>query len=296
MIGSEDQPVLRSKGDDHRIDWGYLYVTAPDARAARRSATRRAARRRSPTTASCPAKDDDALPARGADGLPSAAVAVDLGKVTDKRGSSSYVIVAYDDLLLDPVHEAEPAAVLAAQRRWTRPSCCEAAEKDYDVARRALREVRRRTDGRLREGRRRGLRADLRAGVSPVAGGAEARRRRQRQPLSFSKENFCNGCIATVDVIYPQLAVVPAASARRWPRRRSCRCSTTRSSTAGSSPSRRTTWARIRRPTARSTAAASAPKKNQMPVEESGNMLILLAAHRARSKATPTSPASTGRS
>ncbi len=109
-------------------------------------------------------------------------------------------------------------------------------------------------------------------------------------PLFFAKENFSNGCIATVDVIYPAAPMYLLLNTALVRGHAHARPRIRREPAAGSSPSPRTTSAPTRRPTARSTAAASETEENQMPVEESGNMLILAAALSPSSTATPTTP------
>ncbi len=201
-MGSREQAPLRRRGDDVRIDWGYLYLAIDGRPGASSSIAPHAQSRTRFEASSLPDSDD--LPdgtAPGAGSTEALAVSLDLGSV-GAAPVSRYLILAYDDLYSIEYFQR-------AERPWWRRHGADAAE--------LLRDARRDHDSLLERSRAFDdeLMADMRA-----AGGEQYARLgalAYRQTLAahqlaadadgtamyFPKENFSNGCISTVDVIYP---------------------------------------------------------------------------------------------
>ena len=273
-MGTEQQPVLQSSGDDLRIDWGYLYMAAPPAGGVALAATGRlAAVRFFKQTGRVPDADDLDADSEARGSMPVLAYSASLGRVS--TAVSRHVVLAYDDLF----------SVEYFSRRlrpyWrgglSAAGMLLAAVREYETLAARCR--------RLDEA----LMADLR-----LAGGEEYARLgalAYRQtlaahkvvldldgaPLMFPKENFSNGCIATVDVIYPSAPffllfnpklleaqlrpLFEYASLPRWK--------------FPFAPHDLGTY-----PLANGQVYGGREhsEDNQMPVEESGNMLLLAAA------------------
>jgi hypothetical protein len=191
--GTELQPVLGTMGDDTRIDWGYVYAAAPTADVSS-DGIEMAADMVSAVLA-------HKIPRTAGPDQKLLAFIFDLGKVATEP-VSRHVIVAYDEVYaikyfgqkLRPYWRRDGA---------TAGEMLQAAERDYPrLAKRcaAFDEE---------------LMADLTKAGGPRYAQIAALAYRQclaamglaadaaGQPLFFTKENTSNGDIATVDVIYP---------------------------------------------------------------------------------------------
>ena len=215
-IGSSDQPILAKAGDDLRIDWGYLYVAAPhsggltsvvasDESAAAVSSLRGSCRR--PTTRSPrPARQE----------WPVLAFAFDLGRVGEVP-QSRHVLIGYDELStveymgrrLDPLWKGEG---------WDMADLLRAAECDYTSLKIHCAEF---DDELTSDMERLGGKEYARLGALAYRQCLAAHTLAlgpRGVPLVFSKENFSNGCIATVDVTVSLVAVLPAVQPDPAPR------------------------------------------------------------------------------
>ncbi|MCY4537421.1 MAG: DUF4965 domain-containing protein, partial [Chloroflexi bacterium] len=199
-MGSLDQPLLAKSGDDLRIDWGYVYVSSiQPARGA--LADNASLRGQFADSGSLPDRDDTEMP-RTIDSRPphpALAWAYDAGNV---ETASWQIILAYDDGF----------SVEYMQRRlrpfWRRDGMT--AADLISATRRQFPEIRARCRAYDEE-----LMADLRAVGGDKYAKLAALAFRQclgahklvadldGTPLFFSKENFSNGCMGTVDVSYP---------------------------------------------------------------------------------------------
>ncbi len=278
-IGSAKQAVLDKKGDDLRIDWGYFYISAPQSEQAPRgpfhilhqgSVRDSFVRNGTDFVASGPAVTD------GAGSSVFGAFIFALDEKVSSQSVSRWLMLAYDDEFsiqyfkknLRPYwrrHGADAAALLkraAAEYESLKKRC---AAFDAELMAALTRA------GGEKYAKLCALAYRQCYAANKVVADANG------QPLMFPKENFSNGCIGTVDVIYPmapqfllfspsltKAMLVPildyAASSRwRWP----------------FAPHDLGTY-----PLANGQVYGGGERTetDQMPVEETGNMLIVLAA------------------
>ena len=271
--GAAHPRILARKGDDLRIEWGYLYVAAPaDARCEAALVPGEAAR------AAFAAGEILPEPAKGGSvvlqpgGL---SFRMEMGKVS-ATPVSRFLMVAYDDLY-SIRYFGSRLRPYWRRNGWEASDLLTAAAAEYP----AIRE------------RCAAFDADLMKDLTAAGGEKYARiaalAYRQclaahkvvadanGQPLAFSKENFSNGCIGTVDVIYPAapqfLLTSPALNkATLVPLLDYASCPRWRWPFA---PHDLGTY-----PIAEGQVYGGGERteENQMPVEETGNMLILLLA------------------
>lgn len=273
-VGSRDQRVLEKTGDDRRIDWGYLYLAVPNQPGAvTRLAPAGESRGWFVREGWLPARDDFRMPRPVREGYPVAAAAFDFGSVSAE--TTRWLMLAYDDRFsieyffrkLRPYwrrNGADAAALL------------ELAAKDYPALRERCAEFDTDlTSDMIKAGGEKYARLAVLAYRQSLAAHKLAADL-DGTPLFFPKENFSNGCISTVDVIYPEAPmylllnpalmrglVVPVleyARGREWP--------------FPFAPHDLGTYPRAN---GQVYGGGAATEENQMPVEESGNMLLIMA-------------------
>lgn len=201
-VGSVEQPILRRKGDDVRIDWGYFYVAmAKDKRASSTIRSAQAARADFTAGSRLGGPDDAAALQHNAQNDSVIAFTVNLGVVQDKA-ASAWLMLAYDDLY-SIQYMKKNLRPYWRRKGWEAADLLRAAARDYgsltkrclafdDELMRDLRNVGGENYAQLAA---LAYRQCFAAGKFVVD--------EQGQPLQFCKENHSNGCISTSDVFYP---------------------------------------------------------------------------------------------
>jgi hypothetical protein len=274
-VGSQEQPVLATSGDDRRIDWGYLYLAAPEAGAAARAGDFEACAGAFAKKGKLEEADDTRMPRPAGDGRPVLALSLDLGRV-EAAEVTRFAVLAYDEI------QSIQYFTRNLQPYWCKDGLdaagllkTAAADHDKLLGKCAAFDREMLADLEKAGGKKYAEIAALAYRQAISAHGLAADR--SGQPLFFSKENFSNGCIATVDVTYPSaplfllaspalmkgmlVPVLDYAKTERWK--------------FPFAPHDLGTY-----PLANGQVygGGEQTEKDQMPVEECGNMLILVAA------------------
>jgi len=264
--GTEAQTLLRPAGDDTRIDWGYAYAVAPAAAAKAAIGGDNALLAGYVKNGTLPSADEAPTPRAVSDNQPVLAFTFDLGSVS-ATPVERHLMVGYDELYNIKLAGKK---LLPYWRRGgtTPPAMFQTADTQYPslVQRCTAFDDSLMADMTRIGGARYAQITALAYRQSLAANGLAVDA--NNQPLLFTKENNSNGDIATVDVMFPQdpmlLLLSPALA----------KASVVPVLAYAASP----VWKFPNSPHDLGTypvASASGEAGEEMPVEESGNMLIL---------------------
>jgi hypothetical protein len=199
-VGSRDQRVLNRPGDDLRIDWGYFHLAAPDSDGAQFALAENVLDSFA-KTGSLPVADDMDMPRMPREGAADLAVLLPFGKLASQP-ISRHVLLSYtEDYAIE--YLGRKLRPYWQRNGLTVQQMLSQAEAQYPAL----------------EARGQAFDRELTADLEATGGKAYAQLAilSYRQtlaahgfaadvdgtPLLFPKENFSNGCISTVDVLYP---------------------------------------------------------------------------------------------
>ncbi len=273
-LGNVEQRMLTRSGDNLRIDWGYFYLAAPAPATTLGISAR--GRAQYAGKLDLPSSRDLEMPEGTDRDVSVAAIAMDIDIPATGPQTTRYIIAAYDDIY-SLEYFKRPVRPYWRRNRATAEDLLTQAASRFN----AMRERAVRFDAELT--------ADLVKAGGPKYAAIAILAYRQTlaahklavdfdgSALHFSKENFSNGCMGTVDVIYPaaplflllnpKLAeaqlrpVLDYAKSGRW-----------------KFPYAPHDLGQYPLANGQVYGGGEVSEENQMPVEESGNMLILLGA------------------
>jgi hypothetical protein len=274
-IGTTDQPVLQNKGDDLRIDWGYAYLSVVDDQKSQTKIGGRDNLMKSfISSGDLTSVSNLTAPQKVTDERVSMAVSWNVGKVNASE-STCWAMLGYDDLYSVRYFDANLQAwwkrngmnmngLLSLAAKEYAALLTECAAFDADL----LKDLE--TVGGKKYAVMNALVYRQTLAAHKLVADSKG------MPLVFSKENFSNGCMATVDVNYPaspffflfSTALTKAtlqpiydyAASSRWK--------------FPFAPHDLGTYPHA---TGQSYGGGEESEENQMPVEETGNMIIMTA-------------------
>jgi hypothetical protein len=275
-IGASDQKYLNKSGDNVRIDWGYAYLSVPATQNASFSiAPVKTLASEFVRTGVLPESEKYSEPRKVNEGSISMASVWNIGK-TGATPSTVWAMVAYDDIYSIRYFENDLQAWWR-NKGMTFDDLLITASSDHD---KLIKECK-------------SFDTDLMKDLT-IAGGEKYAQMcalvyrqciaahklvadKNGNPLFFEKENFSNGCMATVDVIYPfsPFVLLFSPELTKAMLRPVLEYS---SSTRWKFPFAPHDLGQYPIAMGQVYGGGEKDEKDQMPVEETGNMLIMLAA------------------